>query len=111
MLTMAEMILRRLGYSVITASKPIEAIEIVEDSNTEKIHLLITDVVMPEMNGRELSQKILTLYPDLKCLFMSGYTADIIAHHGVLDEGIQFINKPFTMHDFGIKIRNLLDKT
>ena len=60
------------------------------------LHLLLTDVVMPEMNGRDLARNLLSLYPQLKCLFMSGYTADVIAHQGVLDEGVSFIQKPFS---------------
>ena len=59
----------------------------------------MTDVVMPEMNGRELAGNLLSHYPDLKRLFMSGYTANVIAHHGVLDEGMHFIQKPFSKKD------------
>lgn len=110
-LRMTQIMLERLGYTVLTASTPIEAIRIVEDSNFNEIHLLMTDVVMPEMNGRELSKKILSLYPELKCLFMSGYTANVIAHHGVLDKGIQFINKPFSRQDLGTKLRQILDES
>jgi two-component system, cell cycle sensor histidine kinase and response regulator CckA len=74
-----------------------------------KIDLLMTDVVMPEMNGRDLAGKLLSHYPDLKRLFMSGYTADIVAQHGVLDEGVHFIQKPFSMKDLGGKLRETLD--
>ena len=69
----------------------------------------MTDVVMPEMNGRELARNLLALYPDLKRLFMSGYTANVIAHHGVLDEGVHFIQKPFSMKDLGGKLRKALE--
>jgi len=65
-------------------------------------------VVMPEMNGRDLARNLLSLYPDLKRLFMSGYTANVIARHGVLNEGVHFIQKPFTMKDLAAKIRNVL---
>jgi YesN/AraC family two-component response regulator len=75
-----------------------------------KIHLLITDVVMPEMNGQALSQKLLSLYPDLKCLFTSGYTANVIAHHGVLDKGVHFIQKPFSRKELASKVREVLDQ-
>ena len=70
----------------------------------------MTDVVMPEMNGLDLSEKIRSHQPGLKCLFMSGYTANVIAHHGVLDKGVQFINKPFSMQDLAFKLREVLDK-
>ena len=110
-LRMTKMMLERLGYTVLTASAPKEAISIVEASNINTIHLLLTDVVMPEMNGRDLSKKLLSMYPDLKCLFMSGYTANVIAHHGVLDTGVQFINKPFSTQDLSIKVREVLDQT
>ena len=60
-----------------------------------KISLLITDVIMPEMNGNQLAEEMHTFLPNIKCLFMSGYTADVIAHRGVLDSGLSFIQKPF----------------
>jgi YesN/AraC family two-component response regulator len=75
-----------------------------------KIDLLVTDVVMPEMNGRDLAKKILQYYPSLKRLFMSGYTANVIAHHGVLDKGINFIQKPFSEENLGYKVREALDE-
>jgi len=96
------------GYTVLAAITPSEAIKLAEEHATE-IHMLMTDVVMPEMNGRDLSKKLLTLYPHLKCLYMSGYTANVIAHHGVLDEGVHFINKPFSFPDLAAKIRDVLD--
>ena len=68
-----------------------------------------TDVVMPEMNGRELAKKLLSLRPNIKYLFMSGYTANVIAHRRVLDEGINFIQKPFTLQDLFTKVREVLD--
>jgi YesN/AraC family two-component response regulator len=64
---------------------------------------------MPEMNGRDLSKNILSIYPNLKTLFMSGYTANVIAHHGVLDEGVNFIQKPFSREQISVKVRELLD--
>ena len=72
-------------------------------------HLLITDVVMPEMNGRELSERLQALYPNLKTLFMSGYTANVIAHRGVLEDGVSFISKPFSKNDMAFKVREVLD--
>jgi DNA-binding NtrC family response regulator len=73
------------------------------------IDLLVTDVVMPEMNGRDLAKNLMSLYPHLKRLFMSGYTANVIAHHGVLDEGVYFIQKPFSIDDLSAKVRESLD--
>ena len=74
------------------------------------IHLLMTDVVMPGMNGRELAVNIKALHPAIKTLFMSGYTANVIVHHGVLDEGVHFIQKPFSMKDLSGKIRLALSQ-
>ena len=108
LLEMGRLMLERLGYSVITAATPKEAIELVEENST-KIDLFITDVVMPEMNGRELADRIQKIRPGMKHLFMSGYTADIIVQQGVLDEGINFIQKPFLMEGLSKKIREILD--
>jgi len=108
-LEVTQSILKRLGYNVFAASTPRKAIRFAEE-RTAKIHLLITDVVMPEMNGRDLANTLLVFWPDLKCLFMSGYTANVIAHHSVLEEGINFIQKPFSMEDLGNKVRKALDK-
>ncbi len=101
--------LEKLGYRVSPFSSPLEALNLIENPN-DRIHLLITDVVMPEMNGRELSNHLLSGFPAMKCLFMSGYTADVIAHHGVLEEGVNFIQKPFTMKNLASKIRTILDE-
>jgi two-component system, cell cycle sensor histidine kinase and response regulator CckA len=68
----------------------------------------MTDVVMPEMNGRALAEHILILSPNLRCLFMSGYTADVIGQHSVLDEDVHFIQKPFTLKDLTAKVREVL---
>ncbi|MCK5099577.1 MAG: transporter substrate-binding domain-containing protein [Desulfobacteraceae bacterium] len=107
-LKMTTMMLERLGYSVLATSSPAKAIDSGE-AHSGKINLLMTDVVMPEMNGRELAKKLLSRFPNLKCLFMSGYTANVIAHHGVLDEEVQFIQKPFSQQDLAIKVREVLD--
>jgi len=108
LLKLSHKILNGLGYNVIPAMTPKEAIRLTKEYNDE-IHLLVTDVIMPEMNGRELSEKLKTMYPDLKCVFMSGYTANVIAHHGVLDDGVRFIQKPFSKRDLAIIIKNTLD--
>ena len=96
-LEVASVILRQQGYKIIATAAPEEALRIAQHSN-EKIDLLITDVIMPKMNGKELAERLLEIFPNLQCLFMSGYTADVIAQHGVLEDGIHFIQKPFT-HD------------
>ncbi|MBE0584642.1 MAG: response regulator, partial [Desulfofustis sp.] len=107
-LQMTTMMLTRLGYTVIAAATPGEAILLAHE-HRGGIDLLMTDVVMPEMNGRELAGSLRSHYPDLKRLFMSGYTANVIAHHGVLDEGVHFIQKPFSMKDLGGKLREVLE--
>ncbi|MDD3148712.1 MAG: ATP-binding protein [Candidatus Riflebacteria bacterium] len=107
-LNISTMMLENFGYTVLTAETPEKAIKLASEHAGE-IHLLMTDVVMPEMNGRELARKILALYPELKCLFMSGYTANVIAHHGVLDQDVFFIQKPFSMNDLADKVRETLD--
>ena len=103
-------ILERRGYTVMAAPTSGEAIRLAREHAGE-IHLLMTDVVMPEMNGRDLAKNLLSLYPKLKRLFMSGYTADVIAHHGVLDEGVQFIQKPFSVQTLAARVREVLDET
>jgi CheY-like chemotaxis protein len=100
-----QVMLENLGYKVLTATTPAEATRLADTYNSE-IDLLITDVVMPEMNGRDLAKQI---FPNLRVLFMSGYTADVIAHHCVLDEGIHMLQKPFSIKDLAAKVRNLLD--
>ncbi|MEW5735899.1 MAG: transporter substrate-binding domain-containing protein [Thermodesulfobacteriota bacterium] len=100
--------LEKLGYRVLAATTPGEAIRLAREHAGE-IHLLMTDVVMPEMNGRALAQNLMSLYPDMKRLFMSGYTANVIAHHGVLDEGVHFIQKPFSVKDLAAKVREALE--
>ena len=107
-LRMTTKMLERLGYTVLAANTPGAAIRLAE-AHPAVIHLLMTDVVMPEMNGRDLAKNLLSLYPHLKRLFMSGYTADVIAHHGVLDEGVHFIQKPFTMKALADMLRSVLD--
>jgi two-component system cell cycle sensor histidine kinase/response regulator CckA len=108
-LELVKTILERLGYTVLEAATPGRAVALAEDHKGE-IHLLMTDVVMPEMNGRDLADQLHGLYPDLKVLFMSGYTANAIAHCGVLDEGMNFIPKPFSVKDLSIKVREVLDE-
>jgi two-component system cell cycle sensor histidine kinase/response regulator CckA len=107
-LKMTTVMLKRQGYTVLPASTPGEAIGLAQH-HVGEIHLLLTDVVMPEMNGRDLAKNLLSLYPQLKSLFMSGYTANVIAHHGILDEGVHFIQKPFATKALAEKVRTILD--
>jgi two-component system cell cycle sensor histidine kinase/response regulator CckA len=72
-----------------------------------EIHILMTDVVMPEMNGRELAKNLLSLYPNLKCLFMSGWIADVIAHQGVLEPGTCFLQKPFSTKELAAALQKI----
>jgi PAS domain S-box-containing protein len=107
-LTLGKAILERRGYVVLAAHRPDEALRIAE-SQLGPIHLLITDVVMPGMNGKDLRDKLKALRPGIKCIFMSGYTANVIAHHGVLDEGVDFLQKPFSVKTLAEKVREVLD--
>ncbi len=108
-LELVKRMLEGLGYTVLTAGTPAEAIALVEGGYDGSIHLLITDVVLPEMNGRELAERLAVRRPGLQCLFMSGYTADVIAHRGVLDAGVRFLPKPFSADVLAAKVREALD--
>jgi len=107
-LKLTKKILEGLGYGVLTASTPGDAMRLA-DEHAGDIHLLLTDVVMPEMNGKDLAGQLQSLYPDIKCLFMSGYTANVIAHRGVLDENLHFIQKPVSRNELAAKIRSVLE--
>ncbi len=107
-LELSQEILVENGYTVFAANCPSAALEIA-NSHKGMIHLLITDVVMPGMNGRELAARIKQSHPSIRCMFMSGYTANVIAHHGVLDEGVHFIQKPFRMGELLTKVRTALE--
>ena len=107
-LTLATKMLTRLGYTVLAAGTPGEAIGLARE-HQGSVHLLITDVVMPEMNGLALARKLLSLYPRMKYLFMSGYTANVISHRGVLDAGVNVIQKPFSFQDIATEVRKTLD--
>ena len=106
-LTMATLMLQRMGYKVLAAPTPGEAISLAR-AHGAAIDLVLTDVIMPEMNGRDLVGNLTSLCPGLRCLYMSGYTAEIIASHGVLDPGVNFIKKPFMRDELGAKIREIL---
>jgi PAS domain S-box-containing protein len=108
-LRLTTVMLERQGYTVLAASTPGEAIRLAREYAGE-IRLLMTDVVMPEMNGRDLARNLLSVYPRLPRLFMSGYADDVISHHGVLDDGVFFIQKPFSIADLVAKVREALDR-
>jgi signal transduction histidine kinase/ActR/RegA family two-component response regulator len=108
-LQVSRAMLEELGYTVLIAGTPSEALSQVKAHGSE-IQLLITDVIMPEMNGRELVKLISEIKPGLKYLFTSGYTANVIAHHGVLNEGTHFLQKPFSMKDLSHKVREALER-
>lgn len=107
-LEMGKTMLENQGYNVIVASNPDEAIRLISDQLYD-VQLLITDVIMPKMNGRVLAENISSVCPNLKVLFMSGYTSDIIAAQGLLDESVNFIHKPFSNEDFTVAVREILD--
>ncbi|NTW49905.1 MAG: PAS domain S-box protein [Chlorobiales bacterium] len=107
--TACHLFLEDLGYKILEAEKPTTALDLVA-RYPDDIHLLLTDVIMPGMNGRQLAEQLRAVRPDIKVLFMSGYTASVIAQHGTLDEGDNFITKPFSRDDLGRKVREVLDK-
>jgi PAS domain S-box-containing protein len=102
--------LEMLGYSALTASDPREAVAL-SDEHEGPIHLLLTDVVLPQMDGSTLFGKISSKRPEMKVLYMSGYTENFIVHHGVLDRSVHFIAKPFTVEALAAKIRQVLDES
>lgn len=102
-------ILESLGYEVLVASSPREAIHIAQEFEGT-IDLLVTDVVMPEMNGRDLYQNLKTILPKLKVLFMSGYTVNIIADNGVINDDVYFLQKPFTRNELAVKVRQIIEQ-
>jgi PAS domain S-box-containing protein len=108
MLGFAKAMLERLGYTVLAAGSPVEAMRLVEEC-PDDIQLLVTDVVMPRMSGRELAERLTRIRPHLKVLFMSGYGEAVIAQHGVLLEGARFIRKPFSLKEMAGEIRKALE--
>lgn len=107
-LNLGRRMLERRGYTVLTAGTPAAAITLAEQ-HPGSIDVLVTDVVMPGMNGKELRERLLAKHPGLKCLFVSGYTADVIAYRGVLDQGLAFLPKPFTAETLAAKLRDVLE--
>jgi len=103
----AKEILEEIGYTVLDAATPQDAISLCENKDTV-IDLLLTDVIMPGMSGKELKKAIEVIRPGIKVLFMSGYTSNVIAHRGVLEQGVHFIQKPFSMKDLAQKVREAI---
>ena len=106
-LNMASDALQHLGYTVLAAATPTEAIHLAADPAVA-VDLLMTDIVMPEMNGHELAQRIAARRPDIKRIYVSGYPADFVAHRGVLEAGVHFLQKPFTLQDLAAKVQEVL---
>ena len=108
-LKLGTMVLEERGYTVLATDSARRAIEYADDYR-DKIHLLITDVIMPEMNGRDLAEKLINKYPDLRVLFMSGYTANVIENQGTLNADVFFLQKPFSHQDMAKKAREVLEQ-
>jgi len=109
-LSMCQQMFERLGYSVLTAGTPGDALRTVEEYRGP-IHLLLTDVVMPEMTGLELAHTLQESNTALKCLYMSGYTGSAVAQRDILDQGLKFIQKPFSLNDLADRVREVLDES
>jgi two-component system cell cycle sensor histidine kinase/response regulator CckA len=107
LLHLSTQLLQRLGYTVLPAGSPQAALALLE-ARAAPVDLLITDVVMPEMSGRDLYTRLSAVQPGLRCLFMSGYTENVIAHQGVLDAGVHFLQKPFALEALARKVREAL---
>jgi two-component system cell cycle sensor histidine kinase/response regulator CckA len=107
---LGQVILEKQGYRVLSAQTPAKALEIAE-GYAEAIHLLLTDVVLPGMNGRVLAERLTKSRPEVRVLFVSGYTENVIGHHGELDPGTNFLEKPFTHAELSAKVRAVLDKS
>jgi two-component system cell cycle sensor histidine kinase/response regulator CckA len=107
---LAHHLLNQQGYKVLEAANGEEALRVAQEHIGEKIHLLLTDVVMPQMGGEELANQLKILRPDVKVLYTSGYTDNAIVHHGVLEPGTHFLQKPFSPKTLSHKVREVLDR-
>ena len=101
-------ILKQLGYKVLSASNGSEAMRIAAETN-EDIHLLLTDVIMPNMGGRQLAEEMVVRHPETRVLYLSGYTDDAIVRHGILEGEAPFLQKPFSPDSLAQKVREVLD--
>ncbi len=107
--TLAVRLLVSLGYQVLPAGSGADALTIAK-THEGPIALLLTDVVMPRMNGRELAEELVAVRPEIKVLYTSGYTHDVISHHGVLDQGIHFVAKPYSLDALAARVREVIDE-
>jgi len=107
---LSQAILTRCGYTTLVAKNGVEALKILA-ANDAQIDLMLTDVVMPDMNGKDLHKRIKKKYPQIKVLFMSGYTDNVIARHGILEQDVHFIQKPFSVRGLSAKVRTILDRS
>ena len=108
--TLAGEMLDRCGYRVMSAADGEAALPLAA-AYLHEIHLLVTDVILTGMDGRELYRRLKATRPGTKVLYMSGHAANVISHHGILDEGVDLIQKPFSLHTFVAKVREVLDRT
>jgi CheY-like chemotaxis protein len=100
--------LKELGYGVVEASGPVQALRMIDEG--QEVHLLFTDVVMPDMSGRQLADLAQAKRPKLKVLYTTGYTRNAIVHNGMLDAGTNLLTKPFSLEDLAVKVRKILDE-
>ncbi|MEI6305935.1 MAG: ATP-binding protein, partial [Deltaproteobacteria bacterium] len=107
-LNLTTLLLSEQGYTVLEANSPAEAIRLAQERCSE-INLFITDLIMPEMNGKDLAKILHSINPQFKCIFMSGYSADVITNIGILEGNKNFIKKPFSLKDLSTKVREVLD--
>jgi CheY-like chemotaxis protein len=108
---LAARVLRDQGYTVLEASNGEDALRLAHEHAADEIHLLLTDVVMPRMSGREVAEHLVKVRPRMIVLYTSGYTEDAIVHHGVMDDGVAFLQNPFKPDDLARKVRQVLDGT
>ena len=109
-LDVASKMLSQQGYTVLRASNGVEALGVAWMYAPEKIDLLLTDVVMPQMDGKALADQLVTIHPETRVLYTSGYTDEVIGHHGVLEVGTRFLQKPFSQPSLVHKVREVLDE-
>ncbi len=105
----ASRVLREMGYTVLEASNGTEALDLAAENAHKPVHLLLTDIVMPQMGGEKLAQHLKGRHPQMKVLYVSGYTANAVVHQGVLDDGVAFLQKPFTIAGLAQKVRDVLE--